>query len=329
MPSGDHLKALLKAYAQGDNAQFQSIAMQIAASEARLGHSKLAEELKQIIDAAKIKLPIQGTTPIPMARPRGEIADLLSVSYPEIRLNSLVGSAKLQKALARVVKEHKTIVDIRGHGLSPRRKLLLLGPPGTGKTMTASALAGELGLPLFVVRLDRLITRFMGETAAKLRLIFDAISQTRAVYLFDEFDSIGSERGLANDVGEIRRVLNSFLLMVEQDTSDSLILAATNHPSLLDRALFRRFDDILEYKLPDADEIAAMLKTKFSGQKTARLYWTRLAKRASGLSFADVSRAADDAIKHSVIEKVKITQAAVAAAIDERLATLEHNAGRK
>lgn len=328
MPSADQIKALLKAYAQGNDAQFQSVAMQIAANEARQGHGKLAEELKQLIDMAKVKLPTVGTTPIPIARPRGEIADLLSVSYPNIRLNSLVFRPRLEKALARVVREHKTIADIRAHGLSPRKKLLLLGPPGTGKTMTASALAGELGLPLFVVRLDRLITRFMGETAAKLRLIFDAIAQTRAVYLFDEFDSIGSERGLANDVGEIRRVLNSFLQMVEQDSSDSLILAATNHPSLLDRALFRRFDDILEYNLPQNEEIAEVLKAKFAGLKTERLYWSRLAKRAVGLSYADIARAAEDAIKHGVIEKRKITQADVSAAIDERLAALEHNGNR-
>src|SRR6185437_11352136 len=183
------------------------------------------------------------------------------------RLNDLVLAAKTRRVLDRVIREHKTIRDIRAHGLSPRKKLLLVGPPGTGKTMTASAIAGELSLPLFVVRLDRLITRFMGETATKLRLIFDAIAQTRAVYLFDEFDSIGSERGLGNDVGEIRRIVNSFLQMVEQDTSDSLIIAATNHPSILDRALFRRFDDIVQYGLPTIGEIQAALRAKLSGSR--------------------------------------------------------------
>ena len=140
----------------------------------------------------------------------------------------------------------------------------MIGRPGTGKTLTASALAGELGLPLFVVRLDGLITKFMGETAAKLRLIFEVLNQTRGVYLFDEFDSIGSTRGLSNDVGEIRRVLNSFLQMVDQDNSDSLIIAATNHVGILDRALFRRFDDVIEYDLPDRARIIETLKAKLS-----------------------------------------------------------------
>ncbi len=156
-----------------------------------------------------------------------------------------------KRKLDRVIREHKAIQVIRSSGLAPRRKLLLSGKPGTGKTLTASALAGELGLPLFVVRLDGLITKFMGETAAKLRLVFETLTQTRGVYLFDEFDSIGSARGLTNDVGEIRRVVNSFLQMVEQDHSDSLVIAATNHVGILDHALFRRFDDVIEYELPD------------------------------------------------------------------------------
>src|SRR5215468_10703821 len=178
MPSADQLKALLRAYAQGDDAQFHSVAMQIAAGEARSGHGKLAEELRELIDRSRLRLPSSSPSPIPLARPRGEVADLLTVSYPKTRLDDLVLPSKTRKILDRVVREHRTVRDIRAHGLAPRKKLLLVGPPGTGKTMTASAIAAELSLPLFTVRLDRLITRFMGETAAKLRLVFDAIAQT-------------------------------------------------------------------------------------------------------------------------------------------------------
>ena len=150
--------------------------------------------------------------------------------------------------------------------------------------MTASALAGELGLPLFVVRLDSLMTKFMGETAAKLRLIYDAIQHTRGVYLFDEFDSIGSQRGLGNDVGEIRRVLNSFLQMIESDDSDSILIAATNHGDLLDHALFRRFDDVIEYRLPDKKEIAATFKSKLAGYAASRIQWTKVTDVSAGLT---------------------------------------------
>lgn len=318
MASADQLRALLKAYAKGDEAQFQSVAMQIAANEARAGHGKLAEELRNLVDAAKVRVPQPGPTPIPINKPRGEVADLLTVSYPNVRLTDLVLADETRKVLERVLREHKTIREIRSYGLTPRKRLLLLGPPGTGKTLTASAMAGELGLPLFVVRLDRLITRYMGETAAKLRLIFDAIAQTRAVYLFDEFDSIGSERGLTNDVGEIRRVVNSFLQMVEQDSSDSLIIAATNHANILDKALFRRFDDIIHYAMPTQQRIAAALKAKLSGFKSGRMPWVSLAKAAGGLSYADIARATEDAVKHAIIERRAVIKEDLAYAIAER-----------
>jgi SpoVK/Ycf46/Vps4 family AAA+-type ATPase len=330
MASADQLKALLKAYAQGDAAQFHSIAMQIAAGEARGGHGKLAEELRDLIDESRVRLPNPGPSPIPFVKPRGEIADLLTVTYPHIHLQDLVLSAKVRTMLERVIREHKTIRDIRAHGLAPRKKLLLLGPPGTGKTMTASAIAGELSLPLFVVRLDRLITRYMGETAAKLRLIFDAIAQTRAVYLFDEFDSIGSERGLGNDVGEIRRIVNSFLQMVEQDTSDSLIIAATNHPAILDRALFRRFDDIVQYGLPNSLQIREALKVKLAGsQISTKIDWMRLAAAAKGLSYADVTRATGDALKHALIDGRALTNTDLVAAIAERKDALTHGKAKR
>lgn len=323
MPTADQIKALLSSHAEGDEAQFFSVAMQIAAAEARLGHGKLAEELRALVDKAKSRSAVEAVSPIPLAKPRGELADILSVSYPKTNLSDMVLGKTLEKRLYRVIREHKAVRPIRSRGLSPRRKLLLVGKPGTGKTLTASALAGELGLPLFVVRLDGLITKFMGETSAKLRLVFEALKQSRGVYLFDEFDSIGSERGLANDVGEIRRVVNSFLQMVEHDHSDSLIIAATNHIGLLDRALFRRFDDIIEFDLPDEEQIKVLLRSKLSGFKVLKIRWAAAAKSSLGLSYADIVRAIEDAIKTALIEEREaISHADLMACIHERKATL-------
>ncbi len=324
MPKADQIKALLASHAEGDEAQFFSVAMQIAAAEARLGHGKLAQEIRDLIDKAKERSALEPKSPIPLAKPRGELADILSVTYPKTRLSDMVLAEELEKRLTRVIKEHKAIRRLRSEGLSARRKLMLVGKPGTGKTLTASALAGELGLPLFVVRLDGLITKFMGETSAKLRLVFEAMNQTRGVYLFDEFDSIGSERGLANDVGEIRRVVNSFLQMVEQDQSDSLIVAATNHSGLLDRALFRRFDDIIAFELPDLDRIKQVLQTKLAGtKKDGRIRWADAAKKALGLSYADIVRAAEDTIKAALVdERDKVTNADLMTAIRERVASV-------
>ena len=328
MPSADQIKALLASHADGDDAQFYAVAMQIAAEQARNGHGKMAEDLRKLIDRAKARTTPLSTGPIPLNRPRGELADLLSVSYPKTKLADMVLGSSQTVKLDRVIREHRSVRPIRQHGLTPRRKLLLIGKPGTGKTLTASALAGELGLPLFVVRLDALITRFMGETAAKLRLIFDAIAQTRAVYLFDEFDSIGAERGLSNDVGEIRRVVNSFLQMVEQDHSDSIIVAATNHVGLIDRALFRRFDDIIEFDLPDPARIQLALKARLGSFKPTRIRWSRLSDAAQGLSFADIARACEDAIKDALIDgRDKVTEAELAVVLKDRCRTMADTRG--
>ncbi len=145
------------------------------------------------------------------------------------------------------------------------------------------------------------MTKYMGESAAKLRLIFESLTHTRGVYLFDEFDAIGSQRGLLNDVGEIRRILNSFLQMIEQDTSDSLILAATNHPEILDHALFRRFDDVIEFEIPPRELIEQTITNKLLRFKNKNLDWKLLAEKAEGLSYADITKACEDAIKDTII----------------------------
>lgn len=305
MASANHLKALLASHLEGDEQRFFSVAMQLAAHEAKLGRGKLAEELRVLLDRAKSRRSLLDTgadKTIPISRPRGELAGLLTVSYPKAKLVDMVLDTELAGQLERIIREQRQATLLLANGLSPRRKLLLMGPPGTGKTMTASVLAGELGLPLLQVRLDALITKYMGETAAKLRQVFEATDRTRGVYFFDEFDAIGSQRGQANDVGEARRILNSFLQMIEQDNSRSLIVAATNHPDILDHALFRRFDDMLNYGLPDEEHITQTLKSRLQVHTAKNISWSKLAKSAVGLSYADITRAADDALKTALIE---------------------------
>ncbi len=142
-----------------------------------------------------------------------------------------------------------------------------------------------------------MITKFMGESSAKLRQVFDAISEVRGVYFFDEFDALGSQRTTPNDVGEARRILNSFLQMIEQDDSNSVIVCATNHAEILDYALFRRFDDVIQYQLPEKDEIITLLKNRLQPYVIKRFPWSKLATQAAGLSSAEIILAAEDAIK--------------------------------
>lgn len=320
MASADQIKALVKSHIDQDDGKFYSIAMQVAAHEAKVGHGRFAVELRDMVDSAKQRAarPTAGQL-VPIARPRGEIANLLHVSYPSNRLADMVLDDGGREQLQRILKEQRMFTRIREHGLSPRRKLLLVGPPGTGKTMTASVLAGELGLPLFLVRLDALITKFMGETAAKLRQVFDAISDVRGVYFFDEFDAIGSQRGMPNDVGEIRRVLNSFLQMIEHDQSNSLIIAATNHPEILDYALFRRFDDVIEYHVPSVAQSALLLRSRLGSFAPKSLPLTALAETAIGLSYAELRRAVDEAIKEALMhDEPKVSTEALEAALVER-----------
>ena len=264
--SAKQILALLNSHIDGDEDQFLSIALQIAAQEARQGRADDAEKLKRLVQKARdqrhVGKPAGGQTPIPLARPRGELQGLVESAYPKVTLSSMVLSDDIAARLRRIVRQQQERATLREHGQTPATHMLLVGLPGTGKTMTASALAGELRLPLFTVRLEALFSRFFGETAGKMRLLFDQIAQTRGVYLLDEFDAIGARRGDPNDVGEIRRVLNSVLAFMEEPNStDSLVLAATNHVEILDEALARRFDEVIEYTLPDVAAARALAST--------------------------------------------------------------------
>lgn len=303
MASAAQLKALLKSHADGDDPQFYAVALQVAAAEARNGHTDLARELREIVEQIKRRQSRHAAQEnlLHIAQPQGEVADLLSIRQPTTKISDLILDEAASEHLQRVLMEQRHLEKLKSHGLRPRQTVLLTGPPGCGKTMTASAMAGELALPLFIVRLDSLMTRYLGETSAKLRLIFDTVEKTRAVYLFDEFDSIGVARGSENDVGEMRRVLNSFLVFVENHRGNSVVIAATNHGHLLDRALFRRFDDLIELGLPTPALAEKTYRERLAGQKTNRINFSKLTQASEGLSFAEITRICEEAIKDMLL----------------------------
>lgn len=322
MATSDQMKALVRSHADGDNPQFYAVAMQVAAKAARSGQSKFAQELRNLVDELRKRdpAPSRVSAIVPVTQPRGELGSLLTVTYPNALTSDLVLSAELSARLRQVLLEQRQRDTLARHGLLPARRLLLIGPPGTGKTSTARVLAGELGLPLFAIRLDAIITKFMGETAAKLRLIFDALVETRGVYLFDEVDALAGDRAASNDVGEIRRVLNSFLQFLEEDMSDSLIVAATNHPQLLDNAIFRRFDTVMDFELPDDECVRAVIKNRLAQFHTSNLSWSRIDAAARGLSHAEISTAAENAAKRTVLAgRERILTDDLVTALNERL----------
>ncbi len=320
MSNAKQILAMLRSRAEGDDERFYSIALQIAASEARQGHRTTAEELRAAVDEARGKVSRGASVAIPFSKPRGDLESLIDLKPAKLRLADVVLDSALYKRLQDIVRQQQKREWLREHGKTPNRRVLFVGPPGSGKTMTAEALAGELKLPLFVIRLESLITRFMGETASKLRLVFDETLRHRGVYLFDEFDTIGGRRNATNDVAEMRRVLNSFLQLMEQpNATDSILIGATNHPELLDRALLRRFDAILEFSAPSDEQIQSLLKSSLKPLRASRLNWSVVVPKARGLSQSEIVRAAEDAVKTAILdERNTLTTGDIVERLDER-----------
>lgn len=309
--TADQIKSLIKAHIDSDNDKFKTVVLQIAAYEAKHGHDTFARELKQTAD----KIGKTKGTVLRLNNPNG----MFLMEIPSNRLNDLIVSEELSNRIFRILSEFRNKSKLEKYGLSNRRKILLEGRPGTGKTFTASVIASELDLPLYTVQMDKVVTKFMGETSAKLRQIFDSIAISTGVYFFDEFDAIGADRGLDNEVGEARRILNSFLQFIEQDTSESIIIAATNNQKLLDQALFRRFDDVLHYAMPSESEIVRLFDYKLKSYDRYFFVSSDLVSKAKSLSHAEIIRACDDAIKHSILNGTSIDNEQLMKLLDERI----------
>ena len=303
MATAEQIKSLIRSHLSMNAEQFYASALQIAAHEARQGHNGLANEIQDMVDSSR---KTAGTTNV-IAFPQ-ELSGLILTEQPARPLATLVVNDALKTRIDRVILEFRQQKKLKKHGLAHRRKLLLSGEPGTGKTMTSQVLATELKQPLHIIQMDRLVTKFMGETGAKLRQIFERMRAMPGVYLFDEFDAIGGERDLGNDVGEMRRVLNAFLQFIENDASDNMIIAATNNPRLLDRALFRRFDDVLHYALPEPESRKRLMANLLGNFITQRFLLDKAAQASQGLSHSEIDRACRDAVKLCILSnKPRVT----------------------
>ena len=306
----DQVVSLIRSHMNNDDALFRKIALQISASEARAGHSAAAAKIHEAATA-----PVRLNT-FKLKTVNSDIADLLLIADKRYLLKDLVVSSNIKQKVDRVLKEYIEQDKLHKYNLQNRRKLLLYGDSGTGKTMTAEILAQELNLPFVIVRTEKVVTKFMGETGLKLGKVFDAIAQMPAVYLFDEFDAIGSQRGMDNEVGEQRRILNTFLQLLERDCSSSIIIAATNNVEALDKALFRRFDDVIEYKLPGNLEILTILKESLCMANNVDIY--SLCDCFIGMSHAEIKIVCSDAMKESILCEKNITNDMLTELITQR-----------
>jgi SpoVK/Ycf46/Vps4 family AAA+-type ATPase len=232
-------------------------------------------------------------------------AALVEVRDPEHQRTQIVLSTDLSHKLDRTIAEYRSHDALAKHGLWPRSRLLFVGPPGCGKTLAADVLATELGLPLVYARFDGIVSSFLGETATNLRRVFTYAAKAPSLLLFDEFDTIGKRRDDDHEVGELKRVVGSFLQILDSYPRDRIVVAATNHEGLLDEALWRRFDDVLVFPRPTAPQLVELLTMRLRGVRKAGVDVHALANEMQGFTFADAERVCIEATKAMVLAGAK------------------------
>lgn len=302
MTSAKTLRQLIKTGLEGNFDLFRQVTEQVIKEERGKQHHLLANDLEQIlygrnnlVNDKKIFLD-----KVPEDRERG--LNLIELREPVRRLEDLVLSDDNLSLLEDILVEHRRAEALRKYGLYPVDRLLFCGPPGCGKTLTSEIMASELGIPLAIVRIDSVISSYLGETAANLRKVFDFISVSPLVVLFDEFDALAKEREDIAEHGEIKRVVNAVLQMMDSYQGKSLLIAATNHENILDSAIWRRFDEVLVFELPNIEQIRRLLSVKLRGvRREFEIDDLRIAGMFKGMSHADIERVLRRAIKEMIL----------------------------
>ena len=253
MARSDLIVDLVKASVSGDRESARVTAEAIAANERAKKHTVVAERIDRALTAPPRSTGVGPSKPGSLRVRDGSGG--IQRRHPERSLTSLFLAKAIRNTCQELVEEQGRAEVLRAHGLEPRHRVLLVGPPGNGKTSLAESLAFELALPLFTVRYDAVVTSYLGETAQRLKRLFDYVRTEPCVLFFDEFDAIGKERGDLHETGEIKRVVTTLLLQLDDLPSYCVLVAATNHPELLDRATWRRFEVKLELAKPTEDQM--------------------------------------------------------------------------
>jgi AAA+ superfamily predicted ATPase len=306
----DKLKTLFQAYRDQNDEAFLRIAEGIISEELAANHYNSANELQRALGKGRKSVgntsKVAQLTTLPLKDRRNGEELLLFSDTPQRPVVFLSDDSR--KKIDRILEEHRRSNVLRKHGYSPKTKLLFWGPPGCGKTLTAHYLAYELGLPLGVVRLSAVISSFLGDTASHLHRVFTRANSTPMVLLLDEADALAKHRDDQNDVGELKRVVNSFLQSLDAFTGkQSILVAASNHQYLFDPALWRRFDDVVEFTAPETSQREQYLKFLLNGLPFDGLL-AEVARRTASLSYIDINNVVIESVKTMLLDDRKVLQ---------------------
>lgn len=309
--SGKVLRQLIQAGALGDADSFRRASEAVIEQERQKQHHLLANDLERILYGSTKKAitsNIRSLLPaVPEDKERG--LPLLDVRQAQRSIEEVILSNENLQIIEELLEQHRRADLLRSYGMKPSGKVLFYGSPGCGKTLAAEVIAYELSLPLAIVRLDALVSSYLGETAANLGKVFEYITQNKVVALFDEFDALGKTRNDQGEHGELRRVVNAVLQKMDAYSGESIILAATNHEGMLDPAIWRRFDEIVEFSLPDNEQVKHILSLKLRGvRREFDLEDKSILKLFEGKSGADIERVVRRAVKHMILRNKEFLQ---------------------
>ncbi len=304
MTTSEIIKNLFLSFSNGDNESFEKTAREYIEREKRKKHNILAKELEKALyngnGVSTSQRRFRDVLPIPRDTEKG--FPLLDIQHFDKSFDSLLLSKETKGQLEQILREFKDSDILATYNLQYKKKILLCGKPGTGKTFSAQIISSVLNIPLVYVRFDAIISSYLGETAGNLRKIFDYIENGTWIVLFDEFDIIGKNRDDNHEHGEIKRVVNNFLQMLDNFKGNSIILAATNHQNILDPAIWRRFDDVIYYEIPDEKTRERLFEIYLKPiKRESNINLLQLAKKTKGLTPSDLKMITEEAMKIAII----------------------------
>lgn len=304
MASGNDLLRLFKAFKENNQVEFSKIAYEIIEDEKKKNHYLLADKLYKVLfdDNSTIsinKIPKLSNRQLPVDKESG--FQLVEMKFSKKMLNDIILTPQNKLKIEGIIEEFEKKELLQTYKLYPKTKILFCGPPGCGKTVTAESISNELQIPLLYTRFDSVISSFLGETSTNLRKVFEFAKEGEWVLFFDEFDSIGKSRSIGSEHGELKRVVNSFLQLMDNFPRDAIVIAATNYEEMIDRALWRRFDEIIYFGAPDKQEIDKFIRLKLRNYSHKRLSIKKHAENLFGLPYSDIERICFESIKKAVL----------------------------